>query len=109
MAILQDFEAITPNTLARTCETVKGGGVVVILFKGLHSLRQLCAIVMDVHSRYRTSRHTEVVPRFNERFLLSLIDCDVAMCVDDDLNVNAITTKMRDYGKKSHSKMKKIK
>ena len=27
MCVLQDFEAITPNLLARTIETVEGGGV----------------------------------------------------------------------------------
>ena len=29
----QDFEAITPNLLARTIETVEGGGVVVMLLR----------------------------------------------------------------------------
>uniref|UniRef100_A0A0A9WS91 UPF0202 protein F55A12.8 n=1 Tax=Lygus hesperus TaxID=30085 RepID=A0A0A9WS91_LYGHE len=104
MAVLQDFEAITPNTLARVCETVKGGGVIALLFRGLHSLRQLCAMVMDVHARYRTQTHHHVVPRFNERFLLSLTDCEVALCVDDDLRVHAITTKMRDLHKLTTSR-----
>jgi tRNA(Met) C34 N-acetyltransferase TmcA len=30
MCVLQDFEALTPNLLARTIETVEGGGVVVV-------------------------------------------------------------------------------
>ncbi|KAH9599326.1 Helicase domain [Trypanosoma melophagium] len=95
MAVLQDFEAITPNTLARTIETVKGGGVVLIMFRAMRSLKQLYTIAMDVHSRYRTEALRDVVPRFNERFLLSLVDCDTALCVDDDLNVLPITAKMR--------------
>ncbi|KEG14796.1 N-acetyltransferase 10 [Trypanosoma grayi] len=95
MAVLQDFEAITPNTLARTIETVKGGGVVVIMFRAMRSLRQLYTIAMDVHARYRTEALRDVVPRFNERFLLSLVDCDTALCVDDDLNVLPITAKMQ--------------
>src|SRR6202040_2238016 len=33
MCVLQDFEAITPNLLARTIETVEGGGLVVLLLK----------------------------------------------------------------------------
>ena len=33
MCVLQDFEALTPNLLARTIETVEGGGAVVILLK----------------------------------------------------------------------------
>ncbi|KPA76269.1 hypothetical protein ABB37_08005 [Leptomonas pyrrhocoris] len=99
MAVLQDFEAINPNTLARTMETVKGGGLIVILFRAMRSLKQLYTIAMDVHARYRTEAQKDVVPRFNERLLLSLTDCDTAMCVDDDLNVLPITPKMQAYGK----------
>jgi len=54
MCVLQDFEAITPNILARTIETVEGGGIVVILLKTMHSLKQLYTMTMDVHARYRT-------------------------------------------------------
>lgn len=101
MAVLQDFEAITPNILARTIETVAGGGLVVILLKAMRSLKQLYTIAMDVHSRYRTDAHAnDLVPRFNERFLLSLADCDAALCIDDDLNVLPLTTKMAQAAKK---------
>jgi len=31
--VLQDFEALTPNIMARTIETVKGGGLVVFLLR----------------------------------------------------------------------------
>uniref|UniRef100_A0A915PL95 RNA cytidine acetyltransferase n=1 Tax=Setaria digitata TaxID=48799 RepID=A0A915PL95_9BILA len=67
MLVLQDFEAITPNLLARTIETVEGGG--------------------DVHSRFRTESHSEVIPRFNERFILSLASCRSCAVVDDRLIV----------------------
>jgi tRNA(Met) C34 N-acetyltransferase TmcA len=46
MLVLQDFEAITPNLLARTIETVEGGGVVVLLLKTMSSLRQLYTMTM---------------------------------------------------------------
>lgn len=46
MCVLQDFEAITPNLLARTIETVEGGGLVVILLKTMSSLRQLYTMTM---------------------------------------------------------------
>lgn len=46
MCVLQDFEAITPNLLARTIETVEGGGLVVLLLKTMTSLRQLYAMTM---------------------------------------------------------------
>jgi N-acetyltransferase 10 len=103
MLILQDFEAITPNLLARTIETVEGGGLVVLLLKTMTSLRQLYAMTMvriipmavhsdadteqDVHARYRTSSKHDVVARFNERFILSLSSCDDCLVLDDELNV----------------------
>lgn len=53
MCILQDFEALTPNTLARTIETVSGGGIVVFLLKSMDSLKQLCTMAMvRKHSSY---------------------------------------------------------
>ena len=91
MCILQDFEAITPNLLARTIETVEGGGMVLLLLKGMTSLKQLYTLSMDIHSRYRTEAHDDVVARFNERFVLSLGSCDSCLFVDDELNVLPIS------------------
>lgn len=58
--LLQDFEALTPNLLARTIETVEGGGIVVLLLSTLTSLTQLYSLTMDVHSRLRTESHQDV-------------------------------------------------
>ncbi|KAI0032794.1 GNAT acetyltransferase 2-domain-containing protein [Vararia minispora EC-137] len=91
MLVLQDFEAITPNLLARTIETIEGGGIVVLLLKTMTSLRQLYSMTMDVHARYRTSSHDSVVARFNERFILSLGSCDDCLVLDDELNVLPIS------------------
>ncbi|KAL5482507.1 NAT10 [Sanghuangporus weigelae] len=91
MCVLQDFEAITPNLLARTIETVEGGGLVVLLLKTMTSLRQLYTMTMDVHARYRTSSHDSVVARFNERFILSLGACEDCLVLDDELNVLPIS------------------
>ena len=57
---MQDFEALTPNLLARTMETVEGGGIVVMLLSTLDSLTQLYDLTMDVHSRLRTESHKDV-------------------------------------------------
>ena len=91
MCILQDFEGVTPNLLARTIETVEGGGLVILLLKGMNSLKQLYTMSMDVHSRYRTEAHTDVTARFNERFILSLGSCESCLVVDDELNVLPIS------------------
>lgn len=87
MCILQDFEALTPNLLARTVETVEGGGLVVILLRTVSSLKQLYTMTMDVHQRFRTEAHQNVVCRFNERFLLSLASCKRGLVVDDQLAI----------------------
>ncbi|KAJ2051856.1 N-acetyltransferase 10, partial [Coemansia sp. S2] len=91
MCVLQDFEALTPNILARTIETVEGGGIVVLLLKSMKSLKQLYTMTMDVHARYRTEVHGDVVSRFNERFILSLADNRSCLVVDDELNVLPIS------------------
>jgi tRNA(Met) C34 N-acetyltransferase TmcA len=65
MLVLQDFEALRPNLLARTIETVQGGGMVCILLKTMTSLKQLYTMTMvllsstDLISRIFT-RDTEL-------------------------------------------------
>lgn len=94
MCVLQDFEALTPNLLARTIETVEGGGIVVILLRTMNSLKQLYTMTMDVHSRYRTEAHQDVVGRFNERFILSLVSCKNCVVIDDQLNILPLSSNM---------------
>ena len=96
MCVLQDFEALTPNLLARTIETVEGGGIIILLLKTVKSLKQLYSMSMDVHSRFRTEAYHEVVPRFNERFILSLIDIDACLVLDDELNILPISSKVNE-------------
>jgi N-acetyltransferase 10 len=93
MLVLQDFEALTPNLMARTIETVQGGGLVVFLLRTVKSLKQLYTMTMDVHARYRTESAAEVVPRFNERFILSLAKCSNCLVCDDELNVLPVSRK----------------
>ena len=75
---MQDFEALTPNLLARTMETVEGGGIVVLLLSTLRSLTQLFTLTMDVHARLRTESHQEVrgARRAEEPFFM---DCKLVV------------------------------
>ena len=60
-SVLQDFEALTPNLLARTVELGEGGGIIVLLLTcNLESLSQLYTLTMDVHSQFRTESHRGV-------------------------------------------------
>mmetsp|Transcript_8866 Transcript_8866/g.13289 ORF Transcript_8866/g.13289 Transcript_8866/m.13289 type:complete len:1103 (+) Transcript_8866:133-3441(+) len=94
MCVLQDFEGLTPNLLARTVETVEGGGLVILLLKTVKSLKQLYTMSMDVHSRFRTEAHHEIIPRFNERFILSLAECQACLVLDDELNILPLSSKV---------------
>jgi N-acetyltransferase 10 len=58
--MMQDFEGLTPNLLARTMEAVEGGGVIVLLLSTLRSLKQLFTLTMDVHARLKTESHQDV-------------------------------------------------
>jgi N-acetyltransferase 10 len=91
MLVLQDFESLTPNLLCRTIETIQGGGAVCLLLKTMTSLKQLFTMTMDVHKRYRTESHGDVVPRFNERFILSLASCPTCLITDDEFNMLNVT------------------
>ena len=51
---------MTPNLLARTVETVEGGGIVVLLLQSVDSLKQLYTMSM--------------VSKFHLRFLLPLLE-----------------------------------
>jgi len=93
VCVLQDFEAITPNLLARTIETVEGGGLIIILLKTIKSLKQLYTLNMDIHKRYRTDSHQDIKCRFNERLILSLADCDRCLMVNDSLTVLPLSQK----------------
>ncbi|DBA78245.1 TPA: hypothetical protein ACH3X2_008199 [Trebouxia sp. C0005] len=95
MCVLQDFEALTPNLLARTIETVEGGGIVVLLLSTLTSLTQLFSLTMDVHSRLRTESHQDVTGRFNERMVLSLASNPSCLLVDDELNILPTSSHVR--------------
>lgn len=93
MLVLQDFEALTPNLLARTIETVEGGGLIVILLHKMNSLKQLYTLNMDVHLRFKTEAHNNIVCHFNERFLLSLVSCKRGLVLDDQMAVLPITSR----------------
>jgi len=95
MCILQDFEAITPNLLARTIETVEGGGAIVLLLPSMRSLKALYRLGMDIHRKFAADRDTDVVARFNMRFVLSLSGCPTCLVLNDELDVlpTSINTK----------------
>ncbi|KAH8582111.1 KRE33p like superfamily I ATPAse fused to an acetylase [Cryptosporidium sp. chipmunk genotype I] len=95
MCILQDFEAITPNILCRTIETVSGGGVICITLQTMSSLRNLYETAMDFHGKLKCNEDLysgSIISRFIPRFILSLSSCSNCVVVDDELNVLPISS-----------------
>ncbi|OIR56295.1 MAG: N-acetyltransferase 10, partial [Amphiamblys sp. WSBS2006] len=80
MAVLQDFEALTPNIIAGVVETVVGGGMVVLLLGKEHTLDSLADLRMDAHG-------WGVRSRFNTRFVRSLDHCENYVAIDSGWNV----------------------
>ncbi|KAG1346399.1 putative RNA cytidine acetyltransferase 1 [Cocos nucifera] len=69
MCILQDFEALTPNLLARTIETVEGGGLIILLLRSLSSLTSLYTMVMDAEGLSERERELKTLKeQFHDDF-----------------------------------------
>lgn len=73
--------------MARTIETVRGGGIIVLLLKTITSLKQLYTMSLNSQDRYRTGTRFDTVSRFNERFLLSLATNPNCLVITDELDV----------------------
>ena len=78
MNFVQDFEALTPNLLARTVETVEGGGLVVLLLRTMSSLKQLYTMAMVCDMSLSLKFYCTIMHRRSTRpsqVLLTLLKC----------------------------------
>lgn len=87
MLILEDFEATTPNVLARCLETVQGGGIVVFLFNNIKSVEELGHLDMDVHEHFKTEASHTVLNNFNQRFAKTLQTCPNCIVLGEQLQI----------------------
>ena len=64
---------------------------------------------MDTHSRFRTEAYKNVVPRFNERFILSLSKCEDLIILDDKFEILPINASLKNIkiSKKEKAEEKK--
>ena len=69
--------------------------MIIFLLKSLTSMKQLYALTMDVHARYRTEAHQLIKPRFNERFIMSLKSNNNCIFLDDKWNFLSISNAMK--------------
>lgn len=84
MLVLQDFEAITPNLLARTIETVEGGGLVVLLLKTMTSLKQLYTMTMV--RKQSIHFHTHTLTRRSRMYTLGIARPPMIQLSQDSMN-----------------------
>lgn len=85
MVILQDFEALTPNLIATSMETARGGGAIVLLLDRVSSVDALMSHRMDIHNSIGDLE--DVSPRYNKRLFRSLAESKFVLFVDDGMNV----------------------
>ncbi|KAL2458280.1 hypothetical protein Fot_55757 [Forsythia ovata] len=91
MCILQDFEDLTPNVLARTIETVEGGGLVILLLHSLSPTAGFITMAEGVNESF-TAQSSMVVSRFNKRFVQSLSSCKACLVVDERLKILPVSS-----------------
>ncbi|TBU18756.1 putative P-loop ATPase/acetyltransferase fusion protein [Ordospora colligata] len=85
MLILQDFEALSPNLIATSMETVRGGGAIVLLLDSATSIEALVSRRTDVHLEIGSAE--EFKPRYNRRLFKLLMSSNFVLFVDERLNV----------------------
>ena len=90
MLILQDYNALTPNILARTVETVAGGGIIVILLQTKSAIEDIYAaasLKMDYQNSMSRDAFGEVRSRFNVRFMKKIKACRNCIAITDEFDI----------------------
>jgi N-acetyltransferase 10 len=82
MCILQDFESITPNSLARIVETVQGGGTIIFFLDTYNKKKNLLSLSMDIYQNFKNQAYQSITSRFLDRFFLSLKSCSTFLQLD---------------------------
>lgn len=88
MLIMEDFEAVTPNIIASCMETVKGGGIIVLLFNREGTLNDLISTKSEMVDEYSKDK---VIPRFNRRLFKTLRNSACTIFLDSKLRVMDLT------------------
>lgn len=91
LCILEDFESITPNSLARLVETVDGGGIIVFLLEVSETISNFHNISMTIYKKYKTQNFSSIAGRFLDRFFFSLTECKTFLHLDDELSILPFT------------------
>lgn len=85
LLILQDFESLTPNLIALSVETVRGGGIIVLL------LDNVASIDLMINTKSSFLLEDDFVPRYNKRLFRSLINTSFTIFLNNTFQVMPIT------------------
>lgn len=85
MLVLQDFESLTPNLIALSIETCRGGGVIVLLLDKSDSIDSI------INTKSELISCGEFIPRYNRRLFRSLIDSKFTLFLDSSLRILPMT------------------
>ncbi|KAK6090692.1 hypothetical protein P3W45_000415 [Vairimorpha bombi] len=85
LLVLQDFESLTPNLIALSIETVRGGGIVILLLDNVNSIDSLISVKSDF------LLDEDFVPRYNKRLFRSLTDTKFTIFLNSAFHVLSCT------------------
>ena len=87
MCVLENFEALSPNILAKIIETIEGGGLIIFLLDEINKLSNIHSISMNIYKKFESQSYKNVSGRFLERFIFSLNSCVTFIAVDENLKI----------------------
>ena len=84
MCILEDFEHLSPNTLARVIETVEGGGIILFLAETVNSLENLRKLSLNIYKNWNCHAFSSITSRFVKNFIFSISSCPTFLHLNED-------------------------
>lgn len=75
MCVLEDFENISPNILARIIETIEGGGMILFLVETINSMENIRRLSINVYKSWNSHAFTAITSRFIKNFIFSISNC----------------------------------
>mmetsp|Transcript_13668 Transcript_13668/g.30678 ORF Transcript_13668/g.30678 Transcript_13668/m.30678 type:complete len:691 (+) Transcript_13668:39-2111(+) len=85
MCVMQDFEEISPNVMAKVIETVEGGGTIILLLETKNSLKNLHRLSLTIYKKFQNATYRTIAGRFIDSFIFSLKECTTFLILDDNL------------------------
>jgi len=99
MCVLEDFESISPNILARVIETIEGGGIIIFTIETGNCLKNLKGVSLNIHKNWNSHVFSGITSRFIKNFIFSLSDCATFLHLNDFMTNLTKNVKLIHVGK----------